>query len=85
MVSPDYFVYLIQSENDGVWYVGLSANPVERLKQHNKGKSKFTKGHIPWRLLYQDKVGSLSDTRKKEKYYKTSAGKRRLKKILGLN
>uniref|UniRef100_UPI003216CC0F GIY-YIG nuclease family protein n=1 Tax=uncultured Draconibacterium sp. TaxID=1573823 RepID=UPI003216CC0F len=83
MELPEYFVYLIESDKDGIWYIGLSVEPDERLKQHNKGKSKFTKGHIPWRLLYKEKVGSLQLARRKEKYYKTSAGKRRLKKILG--
>ena len=82
MKNSEYYIYLLESERDGVWYVGLSQNPNERLKQHNKGKSKFTKGHIPWKLLYEEKIGSLIDARKKEKYYKSSAGKRRLKKIL---
>ena len=83
MESIEYFVYLIESERDGIWYVGLSQNPNDRLTEHNKGKSKFTKGHTPWILLYTEKVGELADARKKEQYYKTSAGKRRLMKILG--
>jgi len=85
MNLPEYYIYLIESENDGIWYVGLSQNPKERLIQHNAGKSKFTKGHIPWLLLFEEKIGSLSEARKKEKYYKSSAGKRRLTKILGLD
>ena len=84
MESSDYYVYLIESESSGIWYVGLSKDPDDRLLHHNRGKSKFTSGHRPWKMLYQEKVGSLSEARKKEKYYKTSAGKRRLKKILGL-
>ena len=84
MENSEYYIYLLESESDGIWYVGLSCNPDERLKQHNRGKSKFTKGHIPWKLLYKEKIGNLKDARQKEKYYKTAAGKRRLKKILGL-
>jgi putative endonuclease len=84
MENSEYYVYLLESEIDGIWYVGLSANVEQRLKQHNSGKSKFTKGHIPWKLLYKEKVGALDEARKKEKYYKSSSGKRRLKKILGL-
>lgn len=77
-----YFVYLLESLKSGIWYVGLSENPHERIKQHNKGKSKFTKGHIPWKLLYIEKVGELKLAREKEKYYKTASGKRKLKQIL---
>ena len=82
MENPEYYIYLLESLTDGIWYVGLSANPDERLKQHNRGKSKFTKGHVPWKLLYQEKIGNLKEARIKEKYYKTAAGKRRLKKLL---
>ena len=83
MESSEYYIYLIESESSGIWYVGLSQNPEERLKQHNKGKSKYTSSHLPWKLLYKEKIGNLAEARKREKYYKTSAGKRRLKKILG--
>jgi len=84
MKKFEYYIYLLESKTDGIWYVGLSVNPDERLKQHNRGKSKFTKGHILWKLLYKEEVGNLKEARSKEKYYKSSAGKRRLKKILGM-
>jgi predicted GIY-YIG superfamily endonuclease len=79
-----YFIYLLESEKSGVWYIGLSSDPQTRLMQHNQGKSKFTSGHIPWKLLYSEKAGDLKNARAKEKYYKSAAGKRKLKKILGL-
>jgi len=82
-MSTEFYIYVIQSERDGIWYVGLSSDPKSRLNQYNAGKSKFTKGHLPWILIYTEKVGDLPEARKKEKYYKTAAGKRRLNKILG--
>ncbi len=84
METDEYYVYLIESETSGIWYVGLSGNPEERLIQHNQGKSKFTSGYRPWKLLYVEKADNLQEARKKEKYYKTSSGKRKLKKILGI-
>ena len=80
-----YFVYVIESITDGIWYVGMSQNPKERLKQHNNGKSKFTKGHLPWKIIYSELAGDINKARKLEKYYKTTAGKNRLRKILGIN
>jgi predicted GIY-YIG superfamily endonuclease len=82
-MKQEYSIYVIQSERDGIWYVGLSSDPKSRLKQHNAGKSKFTKGHLPWILIYTEKAGDLPQARKVEKYYKTAAGKRKLNKILG--
>jgi predicted GIY-YIG superfamily endonuclease len=84
-MHTEYFIYVIESVSDGIWYIGLSSDPKSRLKQHNAGKSKFTKGHLPWILIYTEKAGDLPEARKMEKYYKTAAGKRRLKKILGLS
>ncbi|MGD9931491.1 MAG: GIY-YIG nuclease family protein [Mangrovibacterium sp.] len=83
MGLSEYYIYLLESQKSGKWYVGLSSNPEGRLKQHNQGKSHFTKGHIPWVLLYSEKIGDLKDARQKEKYYKTAAGKKKLKSILG--
>ena len=82
-MQTEYFIYVIESVRDGIWYIGLSSDPKSRLKQHNAGKSKFTKGHLPWILIYTEKAGDLPEARKMEKYYKTAAGKRRLNKILG--
>jgi predicted GIY-YIG superfamily endonuclease len=82
-MNEAYFIYLIESQKSGVWYVGLSANPELRLIQHNQGKSKFTSGYIPWKLIYTELAGDLKNARKMEKYYKSAAGKRKLKKILG--
>ena len=83
-MNEDYYIYLLESEKSGIWYIGLSINPEQRLKQHNLGKSKFTSSHIPWKLLYSEKAGDLKEARRLEKYYKSAAGKRKLKKILGV-
>ena len=77
-----FYVYAIISEKDGIIYVGIAKNCQERLNEHNRGKSKFTSGHIPWRLFYTEYVGDSVSARAREKYFKSSAGKRRLKAIL---
>jgi putative endonuclease len=48
-----YFVYAIESEVDKRIYVGMSKDPVGRLKEHNAGKTKSTKGYRPWKLIFQ--------------------------------
>ena len=42
-------VYVIESITDGTLYTGMAINALVRLKEHNSGKSKFTKGHLPWK------------------------------------
>jgi len=41
-----YYVYVLKSEVDGRLYKGLTENLEIRLKQHNSGKSKSTKGFL---------------------------------------
>ena len=78
----EFYVYAIVSEKDGVIYVGMAIDCEARLKEHNSGKSKYTSGHVPWRLFYTEYAGGSEHARIKEKYFKSSAGKRKVKAIL---
>ena len=60
----------------------MSVDVPERLKCHNRGKVKSTKNHRPFGLIYKEKVGSRAEARKREKYLKSSAGRRFLRKII---
>ena len=74
------FVYVLKSEKSDLFYVGITINIENRLKEHNQGKSKFTKGHLPWKLIYFEESEDGKSARKREKYLKSTAGKRWLKK-----
>ena len=74
-MSKLYSVYVLRSLSSGKHYVGMATDVEARLKEHNRGKSRFTKGHIPWELLYAEEVGAAALARKGEKYLKTAAGK----------
>ncbi|MFV0592542.1 MAG: GIY-YIG nuclease family protein [Draconibacterium sp.] len=77
-----YFVYAIKSEVDGRIYVGFSENAENRLKQHNSGKTKSTKGYRPWHLFFTLKCETRTEAREKEKYYKSGIGKEKLRKMV---
>jgi len=47
-----FFVYILQSERDGTYYVGYSHDVNSRLKEHNCGKVRYTKGHAPYKIVY---------------------------------
>jgi putative endonuclease len=78
-MSKIYSVYVLRSLSGGKHYVGMATDVVARLKEHNRGKSRFTKGHIPWELLYAEEVGAAALARKREKYLKSAAVKKYLK------
>ncbi|WP_341903007.1 GIY-YIG nuclease family protein [Fluviicola taffensis] len=75
-----YSVYVIQSEFNGSFYVGMALDVQERLKEHNAGKSTYTKSFIPWKLIYSEEVGEAPLARQREKYLKSTAGKNFLRK-----
>ena len=72
-------VYGIISKVNGEIYVGIAKNPEIRLKEHNTGRNRYTKGLKPWRILYTESQPDWQAARKREKYLKSGVGKEFLK------
>lgn len=70
---------MLKSKKDGNHYVGFSKNIEERLKQHSGGKIKSTKYRRPLELVYYEVSFNLEDALHREKYLKTSYGRRYIK------
>jgi len=79
------FVYILKSQKDGSYYVGLSDNYERRLAEHNAGKVKSTKSRTPWVKVHLDEFYTRLEAREREKYLKSAAGRRYRKFHLGLN
>ena len=77
-----YFVYVLKSEKDKSFYIGISRNPNKRLKGHNAGDSKYTKGHRPYKLIYKEAHIDRKEARNREKYLKSGEGHELLKSFL---
>lgn len=60
-------------------YIGITNNLERRLKEHNSGKSIFTRKYMPWKLVYNEELDDRLQARKREKYFKSSAGRRKVK------
>ena len=74
--------YVIESLKDKTWYTGIAKNAFNRLHEHNSGKNRFTKGHLPWKIIFTEQHPDWETARKREKYLKSSAGKNWLTKHL---
>lgn len=77
-----FFVYAIKSEVDKRIYVGMCVDIEVRLKEHNAGKTKSTKGFRPWKLIYKEEAGNRIEARKREIYLKSGIGKEFLKSLV---
>lgn len=73
-------VYVIQSLKDGRTYVGSTNNFKRRLLLHNSGAVISTRHRRPFRMLFTETFETLKEARKKESWYKSGAGRRKLKK-----
>lgn len=78
----DYSIYVLRSEKDDRLYVGMSSDVIRRVHEHTQGYVFSTKGYLPWKLVYEEFVGTRVEARKREKYLKSGSGKEFLKKIL---
>jgi putative endonuclease len=78
----EYFVYVLESEKDGRLYKGQTSNLSNRVQEHNSGKTKSTKGYIPWKLVYFEKFETREEAVLREKYLKTGIGREFLKRVL---
>jgi len=75
-----YYSYILLSKKDGIHYYGSTSNLEKRLKSHNSGQVKFTKGHRPWKIIYSEIFNSRSEASKRELFYKSIDGYNWLKK-----
>jgi putative endonuclease len=75
-------VYAIRSLVNGDIYVGIAKDAAIRLKEHNAGKSRYTKGLRPWIHLYREIQSDWKSARKREIKLKSGFGKEFLKSLV---
>jgi putative endonuclease len=80
-----YFVYIIESEKDGSYYVGSTQDLDERIQRHNQGRSKYTKNKRPWRLLYFEEFPDRSSATARENQIKNRKKKEYIEALINDN
>jgi putative endonuclease len=77
-----FTVYAIKSISYNFIYVGITENLCQRLNRHNKGYNRSTKKFAPFELFYSENCSNGSEAREREKFLKSTSGKRLLRSIL---
>jgi len=78
-----FFVYILQSERTGRFYVGQTEHLEERLSYHQANYSKSLRNHGPWKLVYQESFASRSEAVRRERYIKQQKDRRFLEWLVG--
>ena len=78
-------VYVLKSLSAEKSYVGMTKDIKRRLCEHNSRQHSYTKRYVPWAVVHQELYDTLCNARAREKYLKSSAGRRFLKKSVFVN
>jgi putative endonuclease len=81
MILP-YCVYILFSLKDKNLYIGFSTRVAGRLNEHNAGRVRSTKTRLPLELIFCELYLSEKDARRREQYFKTTAGKKAIRFML---
>ena len=76
-----WFVYVLMNKEERM-YIGISESPERRLREHNFGRTKSTKGFTPWKIVFKEACNNRREARDREKYWKSGFGRERLNEIL---
>jgi putative endonuclease len=77
-----HYVYVLKSGKDNKNYTGYTKNLKLRFEQHKKGLVGSTKDRRPLILVYYEACLNQQDATHREKYLKTTYGKRFIKSRL---
>ena len=76
------YVYVLESLAKKELYIGVTTDLKRRLVEHNSGLNVSTKRYVPWRVIYYEACCDSLDAERREKYLKTTQGRRLLKRRL---
>lgn len=71
-----FYVYVLESKLDKKRYIGYTNNLKRRIEEHNEGRSFSTKPRLPFRLIYYEAGLNEVDAKRRERYLKTTQGRR---------
>ncbi len=77
-----FYAYILESAKDGNHYIGYTSDLKRRFEEHNQGQSTATSLRRPLKLIYYEACLDERDAKQRERYLKTTAGRRFLAKRL---
>jgi putative endonuclease len=66
-----FYVYVLKSLVVERYYIGHTTDLEKRLAEHNRGKTRSTKGYLPWRLVYSENFETKSEAFRREQEIKS--------------
>ncbi len=64
------YTYIIESLTSSKWYYGSTTELIERLKSHNNGRNRSTRGRGPWKYIFLREFDTAHEAREFEFHLK---------------
>lgn len=80
-----YYVYILISQKDKNFYVGYSEDLKRRIQNHMDGRVESTKNRLPLKLICYEAYLTKKEAMRREKYLKSSDGRKDLRKRIVVN
>ena len=74
-----YHVYILLNEAGIRTYTGVAEDVEKRLQQHNSGRVKASRPYRPYKVIHIEQFATLKEARQKEKFYKSTTGRKVIK------
>ena len=78
-----YYTYVLYSQKYDKIYIGYTSDIKKRLARHNSINNKgYTKKYQPWEILFTEEFQERTEAAKREKYWKSHAGRDKIRRII---
>ncbi|MDA0887992.1 MAG: GIY-YIG nuclease family protein [Bacteroidetes bacterium] len=77
-----FYIYILYSKSLDHYYTGHTHCITDRLNRHNLGRSKATKGGIPWEIVHIESFKTKSDAYKRERSIKAKKSRKYIEKLI---
>ena len=71
-----HYLYVLLSLKDHATYIGSTDDLVNRIKEHNAGKTKSLKHRLPMKIIYYEAYQTKTLARKREIELKRNSSKK---------
>ncbi len=78
-----FFVYILQSETTGRYYVGQTEHLRERVAYHNANYSRALKNRGPWQLVHFESYATRREAVARERSIKRQKDRRYIQQLVG--
>ena len=76
------FVYILQSETTGRFYIGSTNDLDRRLSEHARNHTPCTRNRGPWKPVYQESFPNLAEARRRESEIKRWKSARMIRALI---